>query len=129
MMKQVLSVNHQIIYERSMDATHWQLRIELILIDDVHIGAAQALLKMQFSDIGGLRNTLLQYHDSAESPNNSQILQIIYVKLTNTDHWIVMSTISCMENEVELHDSLQLLPIVETQIVIAKYLRSQIIFN
>ena len=36
-----------------------------------------------------------------------------------------MSTIGCGEGEVNLYDSLQCLPSVETQTVIAKYIRSQ----
>ena len=95
------------------------------LLDDIHMGAAQALLKEQFPDIGGFRNTLLQYSDSVEPINNFQILQVIHVRLGYTDHWIVMSTVGCGESEVDLYDSLQCSPSVETQIVIAKYIRSQ----
>ena len=95
------------------------------LLDDIHMGAAQALLKEQFPDIGGFRNTLLQYSDSVEPINNSQILQVFHVRLGHTNHWIVMSTIGCGESEVDLYDSLQCLPSVETQTVIAKYIRSQ----
>ena len=95
------------------------------LLDDIHMGAAQALLKEQFPDIGGFRNTLLQYSDSVEPINNSQILQVIHVRLGHTDHWIVMSTVGCGESEVDLYDSLQCSPSVETQTVIAKYIRSQ----
>ena len=47
-------------------------------LDDIHMGATQALLKEQFPDIGGFRNTLLQYSDSVEPINNSQILQVSY---------------------------------------------------
>ena len=92
------------------------------LLDDIHIGAAQALLKEQFPDIGGFRNTLLHYSDSVEPINNSQV---IHVRLGHTNHWIVMSTVGCGESEVDLYDSLQCSPSVETQTVIAKYIRSQ----
>ena len=46
------------------------------LLDDIHMGAAQALLKEQFPDIGGFRNILLQYSDSVEPINNSQLFML-----------------------------------------------------
>ena len=36
-----------------------------------------------------------------------------------------MSTVGCGESEVDLYDSLQCSPSVETQTIIAKYLKSQ----
>ena len=38
---------------------------------------------------------------------------------------IGLSTVGCGESKVDLYDSLQYLPSVETQTVIAKYIRSQ----
>ena len=60
-----------------------------------------------------------------EPINNNQILQVIHVRLGHTNHWIVMSTVGCGGSEVDLYDSLQCSPSVETQTIIAKYLRSQ----
>ena len=92
------------------------------LLDDIHMGAAQALLKVQFPHIVGFRNTLLQYSESLEPINDSHLLQVIHVKLGHTNHWIVVSTVGCGESEVDLYDSLQCSPSVETQTVIAKYM-------
>jgi len=40
------------------------------LLGDIHMGAAQALLKKQFPDISGFQNMLLQYSDSMEPIDN-----------------------------------------------------------
>jgi len=63
------------------------------LLDDIHMGAAQALLKKQFPDIDGLQNTLHQYSDSMQPIDNGQ-------------------SYKCSLS-------------VETQTIIAKYLRPQ----
>ena len=77
------------------------------------------LIKVLFPNICGFRNTLLQ------PINNGQVLQVIDVILGHTNHWIVMSAVGCGDSEVDLYDSLQYSPSVETQTVIAKYFRSQ----
>jgi len=51
-------------------------------------------------------------------------LQIVHVKLGRIDHWVVISTIGCASNEVDLYDSLQQRPSLETQKVIARYCNS-----
>jgi len=95
------------------------------LLNDIHIGAAQALLATQFPNIGGFRNTLCQNSSSLKPFESDSTLQAIHVRLGHVDHWITMSTVDCMEGEVELFDSLQLSPTLEVQMTIAKYLRSQ----
>ena len=63
------------------------------LLDDIHIGAAQALIKKQYPEIGGLQNTLLQNSKTLQpfqGPNNLQIIH-----MGNINHWIVISTMSC----------------------------------
>jgi len=72
------------------------------LLDDIHIGAAQELIKKQFPHIGGLSNTLLQNLDSLKPLQNNDNLQIIHVKLDKIDHWVLISTIGCGKGEVEL---------------------------
>ena len=88
------------------------------LLDDCHMGAAQALLHRQFPHIGGLCNTVMQYSDSLQPFKEKNNLQIVHVKLGLVDHWILLSTIGCVEGEVELYDSLQLSPNLDTQTVI-----------
>ena len=95
------------------------------LLDDCHIGAAQTLLHRQFPHIGGLCNTVMQYTDSVQPFKQKSNLQIVHVKLGSVDHWILLSTIGCIEGEVEVYDSLQLSPNLDTQTVIARYLRSR----
>ena len=96
------------------------------LLDDIHINAAQTLLKQQFPEIGGLCNTLLQNSNF----NNTSItgcpsLQVVFVPMGKVGHWIVLSTLSCKENEVEVYNTLQSLPNVETQIIIGRYMKSK----
>ena len=55
---------------------------------------------------------------------NNDSLQIVHVKLGKIDHWVLISTVGCAEDEVELYDSLQQKPSLDTQTVIARYLRS-----
>ena len=95
------------------------------LLDDIHIGAAQELIKKQFPNIGGLRNTVLQNSESLKPLQSAENLQIIHVKLDKIDHWVLISTIGCGKGEVELYDSLQQTPRLCTQTVIARYLKSQ----
>ena len=83
-------------------------------------------LHRQFPHIGGLCNTVMQYSDSLQPFKGKNNLQIIHVNLGLVDHWILLSTIGCVEGEVELYDSLQLSPNLDTQTVIARYLRSQV---
>ena len=40
-------------------------------------------------------------------------------------YWIVVSTVGCTKDEIEVYDSLQMKPNLYTQTVIAQYLRSQ----
>ena len=94
------------------------------LLDDIHIGAAQELIKKQFPNIGGLRNTVLQNSESLKPLQSAENLQIIHVKLDKIDHWVLISTIGCGKGEVELYDSLQQTPRLCTQTVIARYLKS-----
>ena len=75
------------------------------LLTDTYIGAAQTLIKMQFSHISGLKNTALQnsmYYQPFEGPINLQILH-----MGDTNHWTVISTVRCKGGNVGSYDSLQ----------------------
>ena len=80
----------------------------LVIIDNYHIGAAQALLQGQFPHIGGFRNTVAAQGSKSLQPFKEYDLQIIHVRMGRTDHWIVVPTTDCAEGEIEIYDSLQL---------------------
>ena len=93
------------------------------LLDDIHIGAAQALIKKQHPEIGGLQNTLLQNSKNLQpfqGPNNLQI-----VHMGDINHWIVISTMGCKRDEIEIYDSLQTTLTVQSETIIARYLHSK----
>ena len=96
------------------------------LLDDYHIGAAQALLQRQFPNIGGFQNTVIQDTDSLQRFTKKDNLQIVHVKLGRTDHWIALSTVGCADGEIEIYDSLQLSPALHTQTVVARYIKSKL---
>ena len=95
------------------------------LLCDIHIGAAQALIHRQFPAIGGLQNTVLQYSKSLQPFAHQQNIQIVHVILGRIHHWVVVSTVGCKKDEIEVYDSLQMQPNLYTRTVIAQYLRSQ----
>ena len=76
--------------------------------------------------MGGFRNTVVQDAESLQPFTEKHNLQIVHVKLGRTDHWIVVSTVSCADGEIEIYDSLQLSPTLQTQTVIARYLKSKL---
>ena len=92
------------------------------LLYDIHIGAAQTLLQQQFPRIGGLQNTVMQDSKSLQPFANQQNIQIVHVRLGKLNHWIVVSTIGCTNNEIAVYDSLQLRPNLYTQLRISCYL-------
>ena len=57
-------------------------------LTDLHINAAQSLLKQQFEHINGLQSTLVQLKKPLES--DSDVLQIVHI---NSNHWVVLSKI------------------------------------
>ena len=71
-------------------------------LTDLEINFAQQLLKEQFQHINGLRSTLLLERDMKISSKNR--LQIIFCK--ERKHWVVATTISCIDGEVKVYDSL-----------------------
>ena len=55
---------------------------------------------------------------------SSDNIQIVHMELGQTDHCVLISTVSCPEGDVDLYDSLQHKPSLDTLTVIARYLRS-----
>ena len=98
------------------------------LLDDIHINAAQAMLKQQLPEIGGFCNTLMQHsHTDGMSFSSCQLqsLQIVFVAMGKVGHWIGLSMLSCKENEIKVYDTLQNFPSLETQIIICRYMKSK----
>ena len=92
-------------------------------LSDIHIGAAQALLRAQFSDIKGLQSSLLQSSDLASNTSKG-ILQIVH---TNNNHWIAISTIGCTLGTVKLYDSVYCTMLSkDTQKIIAQLFHSSL---
>ena len=92
------------------------------LLDDYHIGASQFLLQKQFPEIGGFYNTLLLQKMSLIKPfEKSANLQIIHVAGC-VGHWIVVSTIGCTKEEVNVYDSLYPSTNDNTETIIARLL-------
>ena len=63
---------------------------------------AQGLLKRQFSEVTGLKSTLLQAKKQRKEDEKLKI-QIAHCR---GDHWIVASTVLAADDEVKVYDSL-----------------------
>ena len=71
------------------------------MLTDMHINAAQQLLKQQFQHLNGLQSTLYQLKRPIENTKNA--IQILHV---GKDHWAVLSSIGCtLCNQVRYYDS------------------------
>lgn len=68
-------------------------------LTDKHINAAQELMKLQFPEIDGLRNTHLQNKPFQQQANCSQILQAIFIRRC---HW---ACVQINKGSVCLYDS------------------------
>jgi len=94
------------------------------LLDDYIMGAAQFLIKKQFPEIGELNNTLIsQKLCLIQSFEHCACLQIVHVSGT-IGHWIVLSTIGCDKEAVNVYDSLYPSVNEETETIIARLLFS-----
>ena len=69
-------------------------------LNDHHINMAQSLLKRQFSEITGLKSTLLQATKQCKEDNKLKV-QIVH---SRGDHWIVASTVLAAVDEVKVYD-------------------------
>ena len=69
-------------------------------LNDRHINFAQAMLRSQFPQCDGLRNTLLQHRVRLSITN--KIVQILH---TRSDHWVVVSNICNSRAGLSLYDT------------------------
>ena len=69
-------------------------------LNDKHINFAQAMLRGQFPQCGGLQNTLLQGRHKYSTA--TKMVQILHVC---GDHWVVISNLLCPENEIRFYDT------------------------
>ena len=70
-------------------------------LSDLHINAAQQLLKNQFECFGGLQSTLCQLKTPINNLTNA--IQILHV---HTNHWAVLTTIGCTKQcQARYYDS------------------------
>ena len=70
-------------------------------LNDKHIYFSQQLLKTQFPGLNGLRSTLLQTKKEP-LPTSKQVVQIVH---SRGDHWVALSTINAVADEVYVYDS------------------------
>ena len=70
-------------------------------LNDKHISMAQSLIQNQFPKLNGLMSSLLQLNKPV--PNSTNALQVIN---TGRSHWVLISTINCLQGEVRLYDPL-----------------------
>ena len=95
------------------------------LLEGCHMAASQFLIQKQFPEIGGLYNTLLLQKISLIKPfENSANLQIVHVS-GYVGHWIVVSTIGCDKEEVNVYDSLYPSINDNTETIIACFLHTK----
>ena len=69
-------------------------------LNDKHISFAQNVLKIQFPEIEGLKQTILQERVKLDS--SKHIVQILHV---HGDHWITISNLKCDRNKIIVYDS------------------------
>ena len=72
-----------------------------ISLTDKHINYAQALLKQQFTCVGGLQSTLFQYR-----PLQNKFPEGIQIIHSHGCHWVVAHKRSCSSDVVKAYDSL-----------------------
>ena len=70
-------------------------------LNDLHISAAQQILKMEFQEVGSLQSTLLGLQLKFQ-PIQSKAAQIVNFN----GHWVCVSTIGCGPGHVNVYDSL-----------------------
>ena len=89
-------------------------------LNDKHISMAQNLIQNQFPKLNGLMSSLLQL--SKPLPNSTNALQVIN---TGRSHWVLISTIDCLQGEVRLYDPLYTSLSSETKTIIAQLMRTE----
>lgn len=79
------------------------LQTSNVWLDDQCIDHAQALLKIQHPDVGGLyATTSLSLLTSPASTSTRGFVQILHV---NSNHWVTVSNINCGTGTVNIYDS------------------------
>jgi len=74
------------------------------MLSDIHINAAQTLLKEQFQKLNGFQSTLYQSKNIKWADEQiANKVQIIHCRLRN--HWIVATTVDCLKGIVKVYDS------------------------
>ena len=87
-------------------------------LNDKHINFSQQLLKKQFPGLSGLRSTLLQTKKEP-LPTSKQVVQIVH---SRGDHWMALSTINTVTDEVNVYDSVyQTLDSDTTQVILSLF--------
>ena len=84
-------------------------------LNDKHISMAQSLIQNQFPKLNGLMSSLLQLNKPL--PNSTNALQVIN---TGRSHWVLISTINCLQGEVRLYNPLYTSLSSETKTIIAQ---------
>ena len=69
-------------------------------LNDKHVSFAQKVLKFQFSEIEGLKPTILQGRFKFTS--SKHIVQILHV---HGDHWVTISNLKCDASKIIVYDS------------------------
>lgn len=94
-------------------------------LTDKHMDFSQNLLKKQFPGLNGLQSTLwLSKHPSIVSSTN--FLPIVHAR---NNHWIVLSTLGCQANQVNVYDSLYVDVDRDTEKLIKKLFGTDISIN
>ena len=94
-------------------------------LSDLHINAIQVLLKQQYPRIGGLQNVVLLQSSKSTKPFPTTSHGSLQVVPVNNSHWIVVSTLNCCRADVTVYDSLYSLVSAETQLIIARLLKTK----
>ena len=92
-------------------------------LSDLHINAFQNLLKAQFSSIGGLQNTILQYKGSPLLNRQEKNLQVIHITISQTiKHWAVLEINK--DDMIYLYDSAYTSVVGDGKKIIAQLLKT-----
>ena len=94
-------------------------------LSDLHINAVQVLLKQQFPQIGGLQNVVLLQSSKSTKPFSTTSHGSLQVVPVNNSHWIVVSTLNCCTADITVYDSLYSSVSMETQLIIARLLKTK----
>ena len=86
-------------------------------LNDLHINAAQQLLKSQFSKYGGFQSTLTQLTTPLKQLD--KCIQILHV---HDNHWAVITTLGCdlQENKIRYYDSSYTELLYNTEMIISR---------